>query len=104
MKHLILALALLVGGEPNWHERTEPLVGFVCPSAHSAERVASIGVGYALRSTLESANCVFMAFNGTRVGESADFNIGDTIFSFSTVRVDGGTVYLLNNKGQGYIT
>lgn len=100
-KALLLSLALT--GSTQWQGRTEPLMGFVCPSAHSAERVASIGVGYVLMSTLERSNCIFLAFNGTVQSESVDFGIGDHIFSFLMVDVEGHTVYLLNDKGEGFV-
>lgn len=103
MKHLVLALALATGG-PAWRENTtERLSGFVCPTESAVERVSSVQIGYSLLSTLESANCLFMVFEGTRVSESPVFGVGNTLYAFSTINVEGHRVYLLEERGDGFL-
>ena len=105
MKALFLSLALLTG-DTSWPEKgTEMFVGLTCASLREAEIIAATPLRYNLANTVEErTHCIILAFNGRRVGESADFNIGDHIFSFLMVEADGHTFYVLQDKGEGWVT
>lgn len=98
-----LLLSLLLGGSSAWQESQEQFTGHVCPTVEAANRVATIGVGYALRSTLQAANCQFMVLEGRRLAESDVFGIGGTLYTFITIESDDHTLYLLQEEGDGYI-
>lgn len=101
MKHLLLALALL-SGDTQWQGKTEQFAGITCPTAQDAERIANVQQAYNLASTVEMTHCLFVAFNGRRIGESEDFSIGGTLYSFLVIDYEGYTVYVLQEKGQGW--
>ena len=101
MKALLLAVALW---SIQWQEnQTEMYAGLTCATRHEVETIASISQRYSFASTVERrTNCLFMAFNGVKTGESDAFSIGGTLFSFYTIRVEGGQVYVLQELGEGW--
>jgi len=103
MKTFLLTV-LFAWSTPVWDATTEPLAGVVCATLEEASVIASVQVGYSLQSTIENrTNCLFMAFEGERVAESDVFGIGNQLYTFVTIEVDGGRVYLLEEVGEGYL-
>lgn len=90
------------------HPETQPLPtfsGIVCPTRADAEQVARVSARYDAVPNMERrTHCtVIIDFHGREVGETRDFNIGNHIYSFRIINVDGYDVYLLNDKGEGWV-
>lgn len=98
-----ILLSLLLQGSTLWHEKLETFAAITCPTRADVERVENIQQTYMLASTLERTRCLFVAFQGRRLGELEDFSIGGTLYSFSIVETEGYTVYVLNIKGDGWV-
>jgi len=102
MKALLLALALF-GDAPIWEGSF--IAGLTCPTLRDANVVANVAQSYSLASTVETrTRCLFMAFTGTKTGETEVFGIGDTLYRFQLVTSDGWTFYVLEEVGKGYVT
>lgn len=102
MKHLILTLALLIGGEP-CQEEIRLQFGLTCPTIGSATIIANTVLAYNFTRNVERSGCLVMGISGSVVGESQPFNIGNELFVFQTIRTPDGTVYQLKSLGEGYI-
>lgn len=103
MKALLLALALF--GDTPWQENgTEMYAGLTCATRREAEVIASNPLRYTFADTVsQRTRCLFMAFNGRKVGETDAFNIGDHIFSFQLIEAEGYTFYVLEDEGEGWV-
>ncbi len=97
MKSLLLAL-FLTSAVPE----KELFVGLYCPDLESAQRVASIGVSYALGLVATRAGCVIDIAEGYRTQETRPFQIGTERFTFIEVQTDSGKRWVLNPLGEGY--
>lgn len=102
MKALLLALALQ--GSAPWQNETQIYASLVCPTAHDANAIASVAQSYSFASTVERTHCLFMAFQGEWVRDTQPFGIGNTLYVFQVVRVEGYEVYVLKEIGEGYIS
>ena len=98
-----LILSLFLTGSVPWEERTELFAGITCPSSSDAERIANTYQTYNLASNLSETRCLFVAFQGTKLGETDVFGIGNTLYRFEIVDYEGYTVYVLENLGEGYV-
>lgn len=102
MKYILFAMFLL-GSDVAW-EKQEVFGGLTCPTLRDANVVASIPVRYMFADTvLQQTRCTPLVFNGRRIRELDDFSIGGTLFSFTEVEVEGWRLYVLNEKGEGWV-
>lgn len=103
MKTLLYVLVLTLLGNVLWQEKTEQFAGITCLTAQDVATISRVGPSYSLASTIErQTRCRFVVFDGVRVGETDDFSIGGTLYSFIEVDYEGLTVYVLNEKGEGW--
>lgn len=104
MKPLVLSIALLAGGD-SWPEKgIETFAGLTCATRQEADTIAASPIRYNFSATVERTRCTVLAFPGRLVGETGDFNIGNHLFTFRIVEVDGQTLYVLTDKGEGWVT
>ena len=101
MKHLVLTLALLIGGEP-CQDETELHFGVTCPTIGSATIIANTVLAYNFQNHLQRSGCLVMGISGNVVAESQPFNIGNELFVFLTIQTPDGTLYQLKSLGEGY--
>lgn len=100
---LLVAISLFFLGASQCHAATEQFAGITCPTLGDAQTVSQVAQSYSLTSTIEMrTHCLFMVFEGEKVGETADFSIGSELHSFLIVRHEGYTLYVLTDKGNGY--
>lgn len=101
MKHLIVALTLLVGDVP-CPDATEQFAGITCPRLEDAQLISTAQQSYMLPALMRRTNCVFVAFEGMRTGELPDFSVAGTMYSFIITDYEGYTMYVLQEKGEGW--
>lgn len=100
MKALILALLL---GASTWPETTLPVYsGLTCPSVEAARIVANTPIAYSLSEHIERSGCLLLSLSGTVIGETNDFNIGNELYRFRTIKTPDGVVYQLEGRGRGF--
>ena len=97
-------LSLALTGSVAWEERQESFASITCPTLQDAQIVANVSLAYNFAETVSRrTHCLSVVFQGHRTGETADFNIGNHIFSFLIVESEGYQLYVLQDKGEGFL-